>query len=252
MFEPRGILNTFTLLVLFGGLLFSLAAIALSLLRSTRHRMADLFFAGLHLCLALMLLHKIFIIQGFYIANPEWLYLPIYFTLSIGPLLFFSMKLWVYPAYRLRFSDLKHALLPVGQFLYFFYVFFQPVEFKRNLIRDFFSPFNGGLEMILFVGTFYAYLYAAYRYILHKRFTLCHHPNTTEWRVVQFLAGVLKVLVVLFWMNSAYIAADFLAYELFGFNLHHIKGFTRFGDLLFASMPYWLGWCTLLAYLRKI
>ena len=55
------------------------------------------------------------------------------------------------------------------------------------------------------------------------------------------LRRMLRVLIILFWINSLYIATDFIMYELLQLNMHDFRGFTRFGDLSFAAMAGWIG-----------
>ena len=59
---------------------------------------------------------------------------------------------------------------------------------------------------------------------------------------ILLLKKMLKVLLVLFWVNSGYIIADFIAYQFLDWNLHTLRGFTRFGDISFGIMVLWMGW----------
>ncbi|MBK9014361.1 MAG: hypothetical protein IPM82_09860 [Saprospiraceae bacterium] len=52
-------------------------------------------------------------------------------------------------------------------------------------------------------------------------------------------------MLLLFWVNSAYIVTDFVMYELMRLNMHDFRGFTRFGDLSFAA---WLAGSASLEY----
>ena len=61
---------------------------------------------------------------------------------------------------------------------------------------------------------------------------------------------MVKVLMLLFFINAGYILTDFFTYEVFNINLHGIRGFDYLGSLSFASMLFWLsinGW-----FLRKV
>ena len=61
---------------------------------------------------------------------------------------------------------------------------------------------------------------------------------------------MLRVMIILFWINSAYIVTDFAMYELLRLNMHHFRGFTRFGDLSFVAMAGWAGLSGLQLLLR--
>lgn len=212
------------------------------LLRRNRWKKGDLSFSLLLFAFAFTLLYHVFILTNFYYENPKWLFFPIYFTLSFGPLLFFAVKLWLYSNYVFKWSDLKHAILPFFQFLYFVWLFFNSPEVKQDWDRNFYSPFYGAMEMALYIGTFYAYLYSAYRYIRYKDASLRHSKNDSAKRQVLLMKRLIQVLFVLFWVNSAYIVGDFVIYEILKYDLHSVKGFTRFGDLSFASIALWTAW----------
>lgn len=237
-----GTLDTITCLLLTACILFAAFTGLLFFFRKKTDKKGDVFFTTFLFTFALLLLHHLLILLSVYQQHPQLLFLPVYFTLSFGPLLFFSVKLWLYPAYQFVWSDLKHAILPLGQLLYFLIIFFSALPFKIGLGRNFFSPFYGGVEMLLYISTFYLYLYSAHRYIRYKRWTLRHSQDLFEKQNVLFLNRLVKVLFVLFWINSGYIVTDFVVYQILDVNLHSLKGFTRFGDLSLAAMVFWVSW----------
>jgi hypothetical protein len=237
-----GTLDTATCLLLAACLLFAAITGLFFFFRKKTDKKGDVFFATLLFAFAFLLLQHVFILLGIYQQRPQLLFLPVYFTLSFGPLLFFSVKLWLFPTYRFVWSDLKHAILPLGQLLYFLIIFFTAVPFKKDLGRNFYSPFYGGVEMLIYILTFYLYLYSAYRYIRYKRGALRHSKDQLAKQNVLFLKRLVKVLFVLFWINSGYIVTDFVVYEILNVNLHSLKGFTRFGDLSLAAMVFWVSW----------
>lgn len=237
-----GILGTISMYFLY----FTIASCAIVgliyLLRQNRRKKGDLSFSLLNFAFALTLIYHLFILTNFYEENPDWLFFPIYFTLSFGPLLFFSVKLWLYSTYSLKWTDLKHAILPVCQFLYFVWLFFHSPEVKQDWDRNFYSPFYGAMEMALYIGTFYAYLYSAYRYIRYKEASLRHSKNDSAKRQVLLMKRLVQVFFLLFAINSAYIIGDFIIYEILRYDLHSVRGFTRFGELSFASLALWTAW----------
>jgi hypothetical protein len=222
------------------------AAIALNglvatvfLFRKNENKRADIAFAALLIAYALTALHHVFILRGIFQANPSLTALPLYFTLSLGALLFLSVKLRLFPGYKFEGSDLKHAVLPFGQFAYFLGAFLLT---DGLLVRRFYSPFYGGLEMALYIFTFYTYQFAAYRYLRFKVSALRKQQEGGQpMYEVLVLRRMLRVMLLLFWVNSAYIVTDFVMYELLQLNMHDFRGFTRFGDLSFAAMAGWVG-----------
>ncbi|HMR42980.1 MAG TPA: hypothetical protein PKC40_04065 [Saprospiraceae bacterium] len=233
------------LLLLVGGVAGGLFVGGYYLLRETADKRPDWFFGMLLITLSFTLFHNFLIHLNIFTERPGWLFLPVYFTLSLGPLLFFFVKIKLYPAYQIRFSDAKHLILPAAQFLYFCYMFLQPAAYRQEVGREFYSPFYGGVEMLLYIGGFWAYHYFAYRYIRSKSLQNKNPQVPAAALQVAWLKRMVKVLFVLFFLNAAYILTDFFSYEIFGLNLHLLTGFGHVGSLSLASMLYWLtfnGW----------
>lgn len=232
-------LTTLSFLVLCAAIALNGLVASVFLLRKNGNKRADFAFAGLLLAYALTALHHVFILRGIFQANPDLTSLPLYFTLSLGVLLFIAIKLRLFPTYKFEGSDIKHAVLPVGQFIYFLGAF---ILTDGLLIRRFYSPFYGGLEMALYIFTFYAYQFAAYRYIRFKISALRKKQEGGQpLYEALVLRRMLRVMLLLFWVNSAYIVTDFVMYELLRLNMHDFRGFTRFGELSFAAMAGWAG-----------
>lgn len=234
-----GTLTTLSFLVLCGAAALNVMVAAVFLLRKNKNKRADYAFAGLLMAYALTSLHHVFILNGTYQAFPHLQAFPLYFTLAFGALLFFSVKLILFPSYKFVASDIKHWVLPVGQMLFFLTMF---LLMDGPLERQFYSPFYGGLEMGLYIASFYAYQFAAYRFI---RFKISSLRKKQEGGRAMYealvLRRMLRVMLILFWVNSAYIVSDFVMYELLQLSMHDFRGFTRFGDLSFAAMAGWVG-----------
>ena len=232
-------LTTLSFLVLCAAIaLNGLVAFAF-LLRKNGDKRSDLAFVGLLLAYSLTALHHVFILKDVFEAKPHLTSMPLYFTLSLGVLLFLSVKLRLFPTYKFMGSDIKHVILTFGQFVSFFGGFLWT---DGLLIRRFYSPFYGGVEMALYIFTFYSYQFAGYRYI---RFQISALRKKKEGGQPLYealvLRRMLRVMLLLFWVNSAYIVTDFVMYELLRLNMHDFRGFTRFGDLSFAAMAGWAG-----------
>ncbi len=232
-------LTTLSFLVLCAAIALNGLVAFVFLLRKNGNKRADFAFAGLLLAYALTALHHVFILRDTFQANPDLTSLPLYFTLSLGVLLFIAIKLRLFPTYKFEGSDIKHAVLPFGQFIYFLGAF---ILTDGLLVRRFYSPFYGGLEMALYIFTFYAYQFAAYRYIRFKISALRKKQEGGQpLYEALVLRRMLRVMLLLFWVNSAYIVTDFVMYELLRLNMHDFRGFTRFGELSFAAMAGWAG-----------
>lgn len=222
--------------------LFGNALVALAFLfRKAAHKRSDLFSSVFHAAFALNSIHLLFIVNGQYAQQPELLFLPVYCTLLLGPALFFFVKLRLFPQYRFEGTDIKHFMLPAGQVLYFLIIFlFTSQEFRQGLGRRFWSPFYGGLEMGLFIFSFNFYMVAAYRYLRFRIARLQQSKGSTALFEALHIRRMIRVLFILFLLNSVYILMDFVMYELLRLNMHDFRGFTRSGEIAFAMMALWV------------
>lgn len=233
----HGIFFYLLVLVLLAGTGTGLVVGVLFFFKRSGVKRANLFFGLLLLSISLTLLHNVFVITDFFDLHPRWRFLPIYFTLTFPTLLFYYVKLNLYPTYRLRPTDVKHFILPVGQFLFFLVLFFSPIAYKSQIDRSFYNPFYGAFEQFLYLSTFFAYMYFAYRYVIQKRHTL---KNPIEARRVLYLAKLIEILFLLFCIHTIFVIADFVAYEFLNINLRTVKPYAAMGALSFAALVFWL------------
>ncbi|MCB0568373.1 MAG: hypothetical protein KDC66_01345 [Phaeodactylibacter sp.] len=203
---------------------------------------ANAAFGLLLLAFGLALLHNILYFLKVYEQYPRLKFLPIYFTLAFPPLLFYHVKLNLYPSYKLRWTDVKHLLLPGFQFLFFVVLFLLPVEVKSTWDRQFYNPFYGALEQLLYLTTFFAYLYFSHRYVRQRRLELgrrYRHP--AELKKVLYERTLIRVLFFLFIIHAVFVVTDFVCYEFLNINLRAVKSYVALGMLSFAALAAWLG-----------
>lgn len=224
--------------VLLMGVLQSLSVGGLFFLKRSGELRANAFYGVLLIVMGLTLLHNILLISNLFEQRPKLQFLPIYFTLLFPPLLFYYVKLTLYPAYRLQRSDLKHFILPLGQVLYFIALYFDLVTFRGTPGRYFYSPFYGAFEHFLYITTFFAYLYFAYRYIRHKE---REGRRSKQARQVLYLKTLVRVLFLLFCIHTGFLVSEFISNELLDINLRTVKIFAGLGALSFAALVFWIG-----------
>lgn len=220
------------------GVLQCLSVGSLFFFKRSGVKRANYFYGSLLLAIGFTLLHNVFVIGGIYKLYPQLNFLPIYFTLALPVLLFYYVKLCLYPAYRLKMSDVKHFILPVLQTLFFVVIFCTSLAFKSKLGRHFYNPFFGAFEQFLYLVNFTAYLYFAYRYILQRQKSVI---KKRAIRQILYLKKLIQILFVLFVINAIFIVGDFAGYELLNVNLQTVKPYAALGALSFAAMAFWLG-----------
>lgn len=220
------------------GVMAGLGTASLLWLRGVGRLQARSALAGFLSALGFTLLFHTLVFTGFFQTHPRWLFLPVYATLWIPVLLFYYVKLTLYPRYNMRLTDVKHFILPLGQFLFFLVVFFAPVSYKEKLDRAFWNPFYGALEQILYLLGFYLYSYFAYRYMRRKERNA--HTKREHWQIV-YLKQLLKGLLILFSVHAVFVVSDAAMYRLMGINMRSEPLYIALGMLSFAGLAWWTG-----------
>ncbi|MCP3929172.1 MAG: hypothetical protein GY705_08740 [Bacteroidetes bacterium] len=252
MKHPFNPLDSITLLVLLVGIVQGGVMGLLAWWRKSGSRRSVVFYAICLLSFSFTLLHHLFLKTGFFKVHPRLLFLPIYYTLAFGPLLFFAIKLELYRGYRLVWSDGKHFILPLGQALFFAGIFLSDLQFKSQVGRDFYNPFYGAFEQLLFIISFFSYLYFSYRYIKRKQNYLDknRHPDELEVHKTRRLKLLVKVLFGLVFINATFRLTDFIFYEFFNVNLQNMGWYAALGAFSFVMIPVWIGVVAFKIYLK--
>ncbi len=193
---------------------------------------------------SLTLLHDLFIKAGDCHQCPAFWGIPIYYTLAFGPLLFFPIKLRLYPGYRFKWTDVKHIVLPVGQIIFLVI----SAEFSRGLAhveRNFYSPFYGGFEEMLFLITTFLFMYFSHRYLRQKKREFASAPKSKEAIIVSQIRRMLRYTFIFFCFHATYVLTDFISYEFMNVNLNNTFSYAWLGELSFAGIALvlsYFGW----------
>ncbi|MEM8583480.1 MAG: hypothetical protein AAGF87_04380 [Bacteroidota bacterium] len=214
------------------------------------HLWANRAFGALLLLGAATQLHYLLDFSGSFTDHPHWRFWPFYFTLWLPVLLFYYIKLTLFPRYRPRISDLKHLALPIGQTFYFILIWLFP-DIRHPDGRWFYSPFYGGFEQALFLFGLPMYLIFSFQYFRRSvspartgnlstttQIISGKRLKRTQWYVRQLIRGTL-----VFWSIYATVAlVDFFAFKFFERDLRDLEFFAAAGALSFSGLLYW--WCT--------
>ena len=173
-------------------------------------------------------------------VRQEWLFLPIWYTLSFGPLIFYYTKYSLYPSYQFRWTDLKHFILPILQIGIYLVAFLQPEANKVWLLEHYISPFFKTFEGSLYVVSFFSYLALSYRYLKFKEVSVKKKGYTWERHKIRWHKQMVRVLFLLAGLNTFYVVTDFVAYNWLNINMYNVPGYAALGDLSFAAMLAWL------------
>ena len=225
------------LAVLVVGSIQSIMLGILYFMKNSGVRKANFFYSLLLIGFGLTLLHNIGVITGFFSHYPALLYLPVYYTLSLPVFIFFYVKLNLYPNYKIRSTDLKHFFLPVSQLIFFIVLFFSGTDLQEQFNRNFYNPLFGAFEQLLYIISFFAYLYFSRRYIQTKKAELSKDGMSKS---ILYLEKFIQVLFYLFCLHTFFLLIDFFSYEFFNINLRDSKPFAGISIMSFAALVYWI------------
>lgn len=206
-------------------------------LRQRWSRRANLFFAVTIALMCLGLIRVGLYHTGAIAEQAKWYFLPVWFCLSFGPCLFYATKFRLFPAYRLRLTDLKHFVLPLLQLLFYVYFLFISSKSKTEIFETFVLGRYKFAEGLLFLLTFFGYLFLSLRYVKYKQARLRLFQRTDSLQHLRRWERMLKMVFLAALINFGYIIVDFIAYNFFATNLIDLWGFQFWSDLSYALFP---------------
>ena len=118
--------------------------------------------------LSLSLLHNLLVNIGIFHNQPYYYFIPIWYTLSFGPLLFFFVKSRLFRPFHLQKKDFKHFIIPLLQATFYLAVGFRDATFKGQLWEQTYVPLGKPIEGLFYIVGFAFYLYFSYRFIRYK------------------------------------------------------------------------------------
>ena len=225
------------LLVILQGLFVSI----FSWLQKTETTTARFLYSSLITAVSLTLLNDLLHKFNVFTTNPKWLFLPIFYTMSFGPLLFFYVKAALYKSFRLQWKDIKHFMLPMAQVFFFAVVFFFNPETKQEYWRNDYNLFYGTFSYPIYLIIFTIYAYFAYRFIRHKIKAFQHIAHDKkENHQTNRLRQVIKGWYLLLLINSSFIVLNFFTEYFFHTPLNNNTLYLFFNEMSFVAMVAWL------------
>jgi len=198
-------------------LLFTLIAqgvfAALLLGMKRENRSANRYLAGLIFLLSLWIIDPFFRQAGVYEQNPNYYFLPIFWSFGFGPLIYCYVRSLTEYDFKFRVTHFLHfipALLQGG-----FYIFLQTqdYEFRRTFWFEYHQPFTYDLELVLSFISLLFYLVLSGRLIRAYRKRIENHFSNLHRITLRWLGTLVLVLsfLTIFWIIEA-VARFYLAY----------------------------------------
>ena len=165
---------------------------------------------------SITLLNSLMAMIGLYSKYQYLYFLPLVFSLSIGPLFYFFVKSRIDPRFRLARKHTIHFVLPFVQFAFYLAIGFRSAEYKSMIWRTVVQPYVQYIEEACFIILSLSYLFAAYQ-LLKKEVA----PAFWKQPVYRWLQRFTLALAFLFSISVFYEVLDWFLWGLYEFNLYN-------------------------------
>jgi len=169
------------------------------------NRRANVFLAILLITFSLWMCDTFFRASGIYDQNPNYYFLPIYFSLAFGPLAYFYTRSLTNPNFRFQAFHLIHFLPVLLQLGLYTFLQTRDYRFRRAFWFDIHQPYTYDLEFIATLFSLLIYLILSIRLLQSYKQRIRNQFSdiakiTLNWlRVIQWVLISLTVL----WLADA-------------------------------------------------
>ncbi|MDJ1470823.1 helix-turn-helix domain-containing protein [Xanthocytophaga flava] len=198
------------------------------LFSSSNNRRANRILGLLVLGFSLQLIDYFLNKSGLYIQHSEYYFLPIYFSLSFGPLIYLYVKTLTVPGTSFRFSVLWHFVPGLLQFVFYTAISVRTGSYKTYFWFNIHQPVTQKIELYASFVSIGWYLLLSLHLLQTYRKRMDTYFSNTRNLTLKWLTNLLLGWLVLY---SAWL-------------LEHLCMTTPVG-LLEVLMPvciYWMGW----------
>ncbi len=166
------------------------------------NRVANRFLSALLLLFALWICDTFFRVAGIYSQNPNFYFLPIYFSLAFGPLLWMYTRSLTTPDFQTGWNWTWH-LLPAGlQFAFYLFLQSQDYAYRRWFWMEIHQPLTYDLELVLSLISLSIYLILGLKQIRKYQRIIENEFSNTHRITLNWLRGLYVLILVLaaFWL----------------------------------------------------
>ncbi|MEO0341053.1 MAG: helix-turn-helix domain-containing protein, partial [Bacteroidota bacterium] len=169
-------------------------------------------------------------IGGVYQQNPNYYFLPIFYSFAFGPLLYFYVKQLTDNAFTWRPHYLLHFLPAFLQGGLYVFLQTQDYEFRRWFWFDVHRDYTQRIEFLLTLVSLLIYCYFSFRFVQRYQHLLREHYSEISKINLQWLKFILSSIIVIatFWGIDLYFR------EILGLYLDH--NFSSIGLGIFVLM----------------
>lgn len=164
---------------------------------------ANRFLAILLILFSLWICDTFFRVSGIYNQNPNFYFLPIYFSLAFGPLIYFYTKSLTEKNFKFSKKHLIHFVPVLFQLLFYSHLQLNDYEYRRWFWLEIHQPYTYDLEFILGLISLLIYLglglklVKAYREWIQNNYSDISQIKLTWLRSIYILLFLLSVLWII-------------------------------------------------------
>ena len=196
------------------GILFCIGIGVQILIRKNGSKQTNILLGLLLVLYGITLLNGLLAMTGVYSSYQYLYFLPLVFTLFIGPLFYFFVRSRMDSGFRLKVKHWPHLILPSIQFLFYCYTGFQSVEQKSEIWRGLIQPYVQYIEEVLVILSALGYLIYSI-YLLNNTI----QKSKLNFSVLGWLKHFAKALLFLLLISSIYEVVDWILWNYFEYNL---------------------------------
>ncbi|MFK7951491.1 MAG: helix-turn-helix domain-containing protein [Ekhidna sp.] len=163
---------------------------------------------------ALTTLNSMMAGTGILYQNKQLYFLPLTYSLSIGPLFYFFIQSKIQPSFRLKKADIIHFVIPAIQFLFYSSVGFRSVEYKGMIWERVVYPYVQYIEEGLLISLGLYYLIKVLLLLQNKIPEQFWKKPVYIW-LKRFTKAFLLILII----HSFYEISSWIATEIFDYNI---------------------------------
>lgn len=145
--------------IIIGAIIAQSIFATLMLIFSKKNTTSNRILAILILAISLWLIDSFLYVSGVYTNDPNFYFLPIYYSLGFGPLIFFYVKSITNAGFAFKKRDLIHFIPLLLQAVLYFILTFQSYETKRWYWFDVHQPFTYNIEFTATLLSLAIYLF---------------------------------------------------------------------------------------------
>ncbi len=161
-----------------------------------RNRQANRFLAGLMVAIAGWQIDGFFRLSGLYGQNANLYFLPIFYSLAFGPLIYFYVRSLTNSAFRLKQADLWHFLPVACQAGLYLFLSFQPYAFRNWFWSNVHEPVTYRIEFDGTLVSLLIYLVLSLRLLQQYRRYVQENFSETSQLTLRWLRILLVLLAI--------------------------------------------------------